>query len=446
MKPANPASAPPPIRWHQRIWSLSWPVILSNITVPLVGAVDTAVMGHQNDPAYVGAVALGATVFSAFYWVFGFLRMGTTGLVAQSYGAGDPTAIAATLVRALVAALVLSALLLLLQKPILSAALWLIQGSAAVEGFTADYFNIRIWGAPALLVHLVELGVLFGLQRMRLVLVLTLVFNLLNAGLDLWLVVGLGMGVDGVALGTVISEWTAALLGARLVYRALIDAGGQPGWPAKLLATAQLKQFVGLSSNLIIRTLFVQLPFFATTLLGARFGDVTLAANAVLMQYFFIMTFGLDGFAHAAETLTGYAVGRRDRASLRNTVVYSSLWAGILAVVFALLVLAFADSLITLMTSLDAVVSTARNYALWLAALPLVAVWAFQFDGIYIGATRSRELRNGMFVALLAYLACLVPTLATLGNHALWLAMLVFMATRGLVLGLRYPTLERTVE
>jgi MATE family multidrug resistance protein len=443
---STPDTAPPSIRWHQRIWSLSWPVILSNITVPLVGAVDTAVMGRQDDPAYVGAVALGATVFSAFYWVFGFLRMGTTGLVAQSYGARNPDAIAATLVRALVAAAALSTLLLLLQKPILTGALWLIEGSATVEGFTAEYFNIRIWGAPALLVHLVELGVLFGLQRMRLVLVLTLVFNLLNVVLDLWLVMGLDMGVQGVALGTTVSEWAAALLGGLFVYRALIDAGGRPSWPAQLLEAAQLKQFVGLSSNLVIRTLFVQLPFFVTTLLGARFGDVVLAANAVLMQYFFIMTFGLDGFAHAAETLTGYAVGRRDRASLRNTVVYSSIWAAMLAVVFGLLVLVFAESLIALMTSLDAVASKARNYTVWLAVLPLVAVWAFQFDGIYIGATRSRELRNGMFVALLAYLACLLPTLAILGNHALWLAMLVFMGARGLVLGLGYPKLERSLD
>jgi len=411
----------------------------------MVGVVDTAIMGRQPEPAYVGAVALGATVFATFYWMLGFLRMGTTGLVAQRFGADDAHGIVATLVRAFMLAVVLGAGLVLLQRPILLLALGIIDGSETVEAFVADYFSVRIWGAPAFLVHVVELGLLFGLQRMRVVLALTVVFNTVNIVLDVVFVLVLGMGVEGVALGTVISEWVACGLGLWFVRDAVHSLGTRLRLARGLFDAPALATLFGINANLFVRTFFVQLPFLLVAVLGAKLGDVALAANAVLMQYFMVMTFGLDGFAHAAETLTGYAVGARDRASMRNTVVYTSIWAFALAVSMSLAVVVLREPLIALMTSLPEVRETAYLYTGWLAALPLAAVWAFQFDGIYIGATATRALRNNMFVASVLYLAVLLPTFEPLQNHALWLSMLVFMFSRGVLLALRYPALERQV-
>ncbi len=441
---SNDISLPTASRqWHARVWYLSWPMILANLAIPLVSAVDTAVMGRLPDARYLGAVAMGGAVMNALYWMAGFLRMSATGLTAQALGAGDRAELGAAAVRGAAAAVVLGVLLVIGQGPLLRLVLWLFQASHEVEVLAGGYLGIRIWGAPALLLYLVALGVLFGLQRMRAALVISLVLNLTNAGLDLLFVVGFGWGVNGVAAGTVISEWLAASVGLIAANRALTQHGRQ--WPdaPRVFNRRRLTQLFNISANLVVRTFMVQLPFLLVAVLGASLGDVVLAANAVLLLFLQVTAYGLDGFAHAAETLAGYAYGKRDPKGLRQASSYSAAWAGLLAGLFSAGYWLLGEWLIGLVTVLPDVRTAAAAYLPWMAALPLACVWAFMLDGIFIGATRTAEMRNAMFIATAVYLLTLWLSFAPLGNHGVWLSMLTFMAARSVALGLMYPRLVR---
>jgi MATE family multidrug resistance protein len=298
-------------------------------------------------------------------------------------------------------------------------------------------------GAPALLTHFVILGTLFGLQRMGSALLVTILLNVSNVVLDLVFVMVLGWGVDGVAAGTAISEWLAAAVGLVLVTRRLRSHGGRRPSAAAVLRRDRLLALTGVSLNLIVRTFFVQLPFFAFTVLAAGFGDRILAANAVLMQMFFIMAYGLDALAHTAETLAGHAFGARDRATLRTAAGYTLFWSVLIALAVSVAYALAGGWLIDLMTTLPEVRQTARDYLPWLVLAPLAAVGAFHLDGVFIGTTRIVELRNSMLGAFLCYVAALWLTLDQLGNHGLWLAMMVFMVARTVLLGALYPRLER---
>ena len=441
---SNDVSLPnKPRQWHARVWYLSWPMILANLAIPLVSAVDTAVMGRLPDARYLGAVAMGGAVMNALYWMAGFLRMSATGLTSQALGAGDRGELGAAAVRGAAAAVVLGVLLVIGQGPLLRLVLWLFQASHEVEVLAGGYLGIRIWGAPALLLYLVALGVLFGLQRMRAALVISLVLNLTNAGLDLLFVVGFGWGVNGVAAGTVISEWLAASVGLIAANRALTQHGRQ--WPdaPRAFNRRRLTQLFNISANLVVRTFMVQLPFLLVAVLGASLGDVVLAANAVLLLFLQVTAYGLDGFAHAAETLAGYAYGKRDPKGLRQASGYSAAWAGLLAGLFSAGYWLLGEWLIGLATVLPDVRAAAAAYLPWMAALPLACVWAFMLDGIFIGATRTAEMRNAMFIATAVYLLTLWLSFAPLGNHGVWLSMLTFMAARSVALGLMYPRLVR---
>lgn len=440
MTEAAPASR---AHWHRRVWALTWPVVLANVTTPLVGAVDTAVMGRLPDPAFIGAVAVGAAIFNSVYWMFGFLRMGTTGLAAQSFGARDAEEMVAVAVRGVGVAVCLGVLLILLRQPLIAFMLWIFPASDQVESMAASYVTIRILGAPALFTHFVVMGVLFGLQRMGSALMVSILLNVSNVILDVVFVLVLGWGVEGVAAGTAISEWLAAVAGLLLVAQRLRRHGGRRPRPATLLRRDRLVALMGVSANLIVRTFFVQLPFFAFTVLAAGFGDRVLAANAVLMQLFFIMAYGLDALAHTAEALAGHAFGARNRNELRTAVGYTLFWSILVALGVSVVYALTGGWLVDLLTTLPEVRQTARDYLPWLTLAPLVAVGAFHLDGVFIGTTRTVELRNSMFAAFLCYAAALWLTLDRLENHGLWLSMMVFMAARTALLGALYPRLER---
>ena len=432
-----------PREWHSKVWSLSWPMILANLTLPMVSVVDTAVMGRQPDATYVGAVALGGTIFNAIYWMFGFLRMSSTGLTAQALGAGRIDELAAIAIRAFSAAAALGIMLLTLQWPMRSFMFWLFEASIAVESQAASYFDIRVWSMPAVLLYIVAIGVLFGLQRMGAALLVSMVFNGTNIALDLWFVIGLGWGVDGVAAGTLISEWIAATLGLIVTFRALRKSGWRGTRPPELWNRARLAGLTNVGTNLIVRTFFVQLPFFMLTALSAYLGDLVLAANAVLMQFFHIMAYGLDGFAHTTETLAGHAFGANDARRLRRASVYCSIWAGLFAAAISLAYLFWGTDIVAMLTLLPEVRTVAAEYLPWIAAAPLVAVWAFMLDGVFIGTTRTRELRNSMFLAAAVYLLVVWLSLEPLQNHGIWLSMTVFLAMRSVLLGALYPRIER---
>ena len=431
------------MRWidrQRRIWRLAGPVILSNATTPLLGAVDTGVVGRLADPALIGGVALGSIIFAFIFWGFGFLRMGTTGFTAQAWGAGDAAELRAAFLRALAIALAIGLALIALQVPIRLLALALVQGSPAVKLYAGVYFDVRIWSAPAALANYAVLGWLLGTRRTATALALQILINGLNIALAIVLGLTLGWGIRGVAGATLISECLSALLGLSLVLTRL------PRAPTPyLLARERVLRLLRVNLNIMLRTLCIEAAFIVFTLAGARLGEIPLAANAILMNLLTIMAYGLDGFAMAAEILVGGAVGARDRAAFRTAVKDSTLWAAAVAVIGGIFFLAAGGALIDLFTIHEPVRAAARQYLPWLALSPIVAVWCYQLDGIYIGATRTIEMRNGMLLALAGNLLVLWQALPAMGNHALWLAIAVFFILRALPLALWLPRIDRSL-
>lgn len=431
--------------WHRRVFAIAWPIILSNASVPLVGAVDTAVMGRLPDAAYIGAVAVGSLVFSYVFWGFGFLKMGTTGLAAQAYGAGRPEEVRAVLGRAVLLGLGFGLLILLLQLPILQLALPLVGAGEEVTRFAERYVAIRIWSTPAVLVTYAATGWLLALQNAKAVLLLQLFLNGLNVALNLVLVFGLGLDIDGVALASVAAEYAALGLAAWLVARELRRIPGRFRL-ARLLDRARLLALLRVNADIFVRTLCLITGFAVFTAQSAQIDAVTLAANAILQNLLHLVSHGLDGFAHAAEVLVGGAAGARSRPAFRAAVTVSSLHAATLAVLLSLVLWAFGPEIVSLFTDLEGVRRAAERYLVWMVLMPVVAVGAFQIDGIFIGATATGEMRNAMLVSLAAYLALQQPLLAAWGNHGLWLSLLALMLLRLAIMALYYPRLERRLE
>ena len=444
--PASSETALPETRagWHRRVWKLTWPMVISNLSIPLLGAVDTAVVGHLDEPTYLGAVAIGAVIFNFIYWGFGFLKMSTTGFSAQAFGAGDADEVRATLARALAIALVLALAVLALQVPLGLAALYLFDASAPVEAMTGVYFEVRIWSAPAALANYVLLGCFLGTQNPRAALAHLICLNGVNIVLDIAFVVGLGWGVAGVAAASVIAEYAALALGAVLLARILRRIGGT--WVrARIVALAPLRRTLRAHGDVFVRTLCLLIAFGVFTAQGAKLGDVTLAANAILLNFQSFTAFALDGIAHAAEALVGGAIGARNRAALRSAVVVSTLWALLVAVLMTLIYALGGTAIIGLLTSLVEVRAVAAEHLIWSIVLPVVSVWSYQLDGIYIGATHTAAMRNGMALSLAAYGVALWLVFPAWGNHGLWLAFVVFMVARAITLAVWYPALERSV-
>jgi multidrug resistance protein, MATE family len=430
--------------WNRRVWRLAGPIILANLTTPLLGAVDTAVVGHLPDPRYIGGVAVGSVIFGFLYWGLGFLRMGTTGFTAQAHGAGDAAELRACLLRPLILALGLGALVVLLQTPIEIAGLWAIGGSAGVSGEAATYFAIRIWGAPAALVNVVVLGWLLGVQRAGTALALQIVLNGVNILLDLVFVIGFGWAVAGVAWATLIAEVIGAAMGLGIVLHSLRRLPGGAD-SARLRDPARLAALLRVNFDIFLRTLCLLVTTVIFTSESARFGDVVLAGNAVLRQFQNFVVYGLDGFAHAAEILAGSALGARNRETFRRAVVACTLWGGGGAVVASVALFVAGPALIALMTSLPEVRGSAQAHLWWLVLSPVVSVWSFLLDGIFIGATRTAAMRNAMVLSLGVFLLAVWLLVPVLGNHGLWLSFLLFLAARAVTLGAHYPALERSV-
>lgn len=413
--------------------------------MPLVGAVDTAVVGHLPDPTYIGAVALGAVIFNFLFWGFGFLRMGTTGFAAQAYGAGDIDEVRATLARALLLAIGLGVLVVLCQLPIGLLALWAFSGSAELESLTSSYYSVRVWSAPATLANYAILGCLIGIQNTRAALALQLVLNVTNVVLDLLFVLGLDWGVQGVALASVISEFTALAFAIWLVTRNLNRLGGQ--WiHSRIVDVSRVKALLHVNINILVRTLCLIFAFFYFTVIGTKIGEITLAANAILLHLQHFLAYGLDGFAFSVEALAGSAYGARNRAAFRTAVRVTTIWAFVVAGLFTLLYAALGTSIINLITGIEAVRLAATDYLPWVIVSPLISIWSYQLDGIFIGTTRPVEMRNGMVLSLLIYLLATWLLIPVLGNHGLWLSLMIFMVTRAITLGFWYPRIERSMQ
>ncbi len=425
---------------HRRVLRIAVPIVLSNATVPILGAVDTGVVGQLGLAAPIGAVGIGAVILSAIYWIFGFLRMGTTGLVAQAKGAGETAETGALLTRGLLIGTAAGATLVLLQTAIFAGAFWLAPASDEVEGLAQTYLSIRIWGAPAAIGIYAVTGWLIGMERTRGVLLLQFWMNGLNVVLDVWFVLGLGWGVGGVAVATLIAEWSGLALGLWLC-RGAFSGNQWCDW-ARVFDPVRLKRMLAVNADIMIRSVLLTGSFTTFLFLAADFGDVTLAANQVLLQFLEITAFALDGFAFAAEALVGGAVGARNRAELRRAAIIASQWGVAGALLLAVTFWIAGGGIIDLMTTSEAVRAEARSYLPWLVAAPLLGVAAWMYDGIFIGATWTRQMRNAALQSVLVYAAFLAVLVPWLGNHGLWVALMILNVTRAVTLGLRYPRLE----
>lgn len=434
---------------HARVLRLSLPIVISNATVPILGAVDTGVVGQLGEAAPIGAVGIGAIVITGIYWIFGFLRMGTTGLAAQAFGAGRMGEVAALLTRVLVVGGLAGVILILCQLPIFNLAFYVSPASAQVEGLARDYVGIRILSAPAAIAMFGITGWLIAQERTTAVLVLQLWMNGANILLDLWFVLGLGWGVEGVAIATVIAEWSGLGLGlwlCRSVFGGSGFVGGAWRDPARVFDGAALRNMVMVNTDILIRSLLLQAIFISFLFSAARFGDVALAATQVLMQFLSITAHALDGFAFAAEAFVGQAMGARAVAELRRGALYSSFWGAIVVTILAIVFAVFGGALIDLMTTAPQVRIEARAFLPWMVAAPVFGLAAYMFDGIFIGATRTADMRNMMVVSAGVYALAVLALVPMMGHHGLWAALIISFVARAGTLAMRYPALERAAQ
>ncbi|MEX0970072.1 MAG: MATE family efflux transporter [Paracoccaceae bacterium] len=425
---------------HRRILKAALPIILSNATIPILGAVDTGVIGQLGAAAPIGAVGIGAIVLSSLYWLFGFLRMGTTGLVAQAVGAGNKAEASALLMRGLIVGGAAGLALVMLQFPLFWLAFKISPASAEVESLAHSYLSVRIWSAPAAIGIFAITGWLIGQERMRAVLVLQLVMNLSNIGLDIWFVLGLDWGVPGVAFATVLAEILGLTVGLYLCRSAF--AGRAWRDRARIFDRLRIARMLVVNGDIMMRSVLLLAALQAFLFTAAGLGDEALAANQVLMQFMNITAYALDGFAFAVEALVGASLGAGALATLRRAVLLCAIWSLIGAVLLALGFWVFGPWLIDVMSTNDGVRAAARNYLPWMVLAPLVGVASWFLDGVFIGATATRAMRIAMLQSTLIYAVALAILVPLWGNHGLWLALMVLFVARAATLARRYPEIE----
>ena len=434
---------------HATIWQKAWPIILANAAVPLLGIVDTAVIGNLGKLSQLGAIAFGAMIFSFIYWSFGFLRMGTTGFTAQAAGARDEAEVRATLGRALLLSAGLGICIISLQWPLAHLALALLNGSPEVEAITRDYFTIRIWGAPATLSIFALTGCLIGLGRSRHLLLVQVFLNGLNIVLDVLFAGVFGWGAEGIALGTVLAEWATVIFASTLVLGMLRRrrTDQEPFWPrSRITDVPKMMRLLAANTDILIRTLLLLFSFAWFINQSAEFGDAVLGANHILLQLVSFSAFFLDGYAFVAEALVGEALGAKRRKDLAMAVRRSTELAGATALVLALLILCFGDLAISALTDMVAVRAAAESTLAWAALYVLLSFAAFQLDGIFIGATRTREMRNASLVSVIVFMLTWWWLTPLFGNQGLWCAFVIYVCARAIALAVYYPGLVRDIR
>lgn len=423
---------------HKSILALALPMTLSNLSVPLLGLVDTAVIGHLDGAEYLGGVAVGSTIITFLFLLAGFLRMSTTGLVAQALGAGDSSRLVQLLINSVVIGGLLALLLLVFQWPLGELGFSLIGGSDAVREQAALYFYARIWSAPAALLNMVLLGWLLGVHNARAAMWLLIITNVINMLLDILLVVVFGWGVVGAALASVVADYCGLLWGGFLVWQIFLRKGLVAIPARQWIVWSQLKSLLVLNRDILIRTVCLQLSFAFVTFQGARFGDTVLAANAVLLNFLMLISMGLDGFAYACESQVGRAVGANNRQNFRKAVLGNLLWSVALAIVMSVLFALLGMQIIGLLTDLKPVREQAEIYLPYVIALPVLACGCYLLDGVFLGASRGREMRNAMLLSTLGVFFPLWWLCQGLYNHGLWLALCGFMVARAVTMGWIY--------
>lgn len=425
---------------HRRVLYLAIPVVLSNATMPILGAVDTAVVGQMGLAAPIGAVGIAAVIITAIFWLFGFLRMGVSGLTAQALGEKNIIEANALLIRSLIIGFVVGLFFIILQSPLFFGALFISPASEDVKFLAKEYLNIRIYSGPAVIGLYGITGWLIAKERTKSIFLIQFLMNTINISLDLVFVLQLEMGVEGVASASLIAEWSGFLIGLWLTK----EAFGKSTWKNKkyIFDTIRLKKMAIVNSDILIRTLLLQAAILSFIFLGSSFDDNTLAANQILIQFLHIASYGLDGFAVASESLVGKAVGAKKINDLRQTVKVTSIWGAITIIFMTAFFWIFGDIFIKLMTTSIDIQNITIQYLPWMIVAPLAGGASWMLDGIFIGATRTTDMRNMMIISFIVYIISIIIFLPYFGNHGLWLALIIFYIARGITLGLRYNKIE----
>ena len=453
MKKLTPANDTTPVKDRaltREMWAIAVPSILANLSIPLLGLADSFIMGHLESPQYLAALAVGTMIFGILYNGFNFLRMATTGFSAQAYGRDDARESSAILFRATFLALVIGGLLIVASPLITASVFTLTAAEPHVERLADGYFNLRIYGAPFALFNFVAVGWLLGMHRATDALLVQVFMNVTNIALNFILVYGIGMDVDGVGLGTALAEFLAAFLSALLIYRQYRRHFGRSPFKQAILSVVfkseGLSRLLKLNLDIFIRTMCLMAAMASFTILGSRYGSAILAANAILMNLQMLTSYGLDGFAQAAEILVGRETGRKNPNALRRAALVSGKFALYAALAFTAVYGLLGSTIVALLTDLTPVRQEAGTYLPWLILLPIFSVWSFLFDGIFIGATAGTYMRNGMILSVLFYALCLLITLPAWQNHGLWLSYTAFLVMRALTLARHYPDIEKAAS
>ncbi len=419
---------------HRQVFALAFPMVLSNITIPLLGLVDAAVIGHLNQAWYLGGVAVGSTMITVMLFMLGFLRMATTGIAAQAWGADDRVQLAQIFLQGAGLALVLSVGVIALHPLISHTALLMTDASDDVKHFADQYFSIRVLGTPAALINMVIMGWLLGTQNAKRPMILLITINLINIVLDLLFVVEFDWKVEGAAYASVIADYSGAGLGLYFVHQV---------WRQKKLTIpfTQYRRILSgfgrllrLNRDIFLRSLCLQLVFGFMTFQSAALGDDIVAGNAILMNFLMLVSFAMDGFAYAMEAMIGKAVGEKSKDTLIASLTVTTCWSLVITLLITLTFYFFGDAIINAMSSIESVRNQAYIFLPWLVVMPLISMWCFLLDGLFVGATQASDMRNTMFLALIGFFSIWWLSQG-LGNHALWAAMLGFMALRGVLLG-----------
>ena len=432
---------------HKTIIAIAFPAILANSSAPMVGLVDTWAIGHLADPAYLAAIGLGTIIFNFIFWAFGFLRMGTTGIIAQAWGKDDNEALVAGIWRSFTLALALGVVLILTQELILLLSIKALAPPEAVAGLTADYFHIRIWAAPATLLVYAISGIFFGLAKTGSVLMQQLVLNICNAVLNVIFVVVLGLGVVGVAWGTLIAQWLAAIVGLWLLVRVVSPTLLLDGMKhARTWMLSGFRKLIAINGYIFIRTIVLMTALSLVMRVSGTLGEVEMAASHVVMQFMLLISLGLDGFAHATEAMAGAAWGDAKAREFRRWVVLTSLWAFVASLLYSLLFLLAGNSITAMLTDIEAIRLSVADLMPLVVALPVVSVACYQFDGVYIAATAGAAMMITMTIAFAVYVAALYSLVEPYGLFGLWGAILIFTAARGIAQAAWYPRLEQSLS
>ena len=412
---------------NRKILALAVPSIVANITTPLLGLVDTAIVGHMGNAVYIGAIAVGGVMFNMLYWLFSFLRAGTSGLTAQACGASDGEGATLVLWRSLLVACGVGVLMVLLQWPLERGLQWFIGSDPATGALAVEYFSILIYGAPAVLGMYALSGWFLGMQNSRMLMLTSIVINVCNIAVSLLLVYGAGWRIAGVATGSLVAQWVGFAVGLWLLRRYKV---GRPRW-REMFRSEQIRRFFKVNFEVMLRTACLITVTLWFTRTGASQGAVVLAVNTLLMQFFLLFSYMMDGFAFAGEALVGKYVGARDFPSLHRCVRGIFAWGLLLATAFTMMYFLGGEAFLGLLSGDADVIEASGEYHLWAVVVPFAGFAAFAWDGVFIGATLTRELLVSMFAAMAAFFIVLYSLFPLMGNHALWLAFIVYLVMRG---------------